>query len=77
MKNIRYILLISACSLLPNEGQAEINLTFDISNIALSNPTLHTHHTPVVLKPIWHMNNGANFYNSKDTYYYVRAVVAF
>ncbi len=52
MKNIRYILLISACCLLPNAGKAEINLTFDVSNIISSNTTLHTHHTPVELKPI-------------------------
>ncbi len=58
MKNIRYILLISTCCFLPKVGIAEINLTFDASDIVSSNPTLHTHHTPVVLKPISNFNAG-------------------
>ncbi len=53
MKHIKCILLISTCCLLTNVSNAEINLTLDASDISLiSNPTLHTHHTPVELKPI-------------------------
>lgn len=52
MKSIKCILLISTCLLFFKESQAEIDLTFDASSLSFSNPTLHTHHTPVELKPI-------------------------
>lgn len=58
MKNIKYILLVSTCCFLPNASKAEINLTFDISNLTTSNSTLHTHHTPMELKPILYSNSG-------------------